>query len=226
VAPRLAAIVAAAGIGQRLSAGRPKAVVDLGGKPLIEYAISLFRLVEAEIVIAAPATLSQAWSDQYSATDVTVVPGGSTRSQSVRAAISALPRDCTFTFVHDAARALTPVDVIHRVLEELQRGAEAVIPVLPLVDTVKEVMGEKIVRTLDRSSMFGAQTPQGFVTKLLIDAHASAKRDGVEGTDDASLIERLGVKVQTVTGDDRAFKITTPYDLEVARALLAEGGRA
>lgn len=218
---RVAAIIPAAGSGERLGERAPKALVDLNGERLIDHAVSLFDGVAEQIIICAPASHVASLAEQFSALPrVVVIAGGSTRSLSVRNAISILDRDVDYVLVHDAARALAPRSVIDRLIAELQRGAEAVVPVLPVADTIKEVMGEKVVRTVDRSALLRVQTPQGFRTSVLVDAHAAAKRDGVEGTDDASLVERIGIKVGTVTGDERAFKITTAFDLDVARALL------
>jgi 2-C-methyl-D-erythritol 4-phosphate cytidylyltransferase/2-C-methyl-D-erythritol 2,4-cyclodiphosphate synthase len=221
---RVAAIIAAAGSGERLGARAPKALIDVGGRTLVDHAVSLFDGIAEHVIICAPSSHVRELSESFAGNAiVTIIAGGSTRSLSVRNAISVLTRDVDYVLVHDAARALAPREVVDRILAELQRGAEGVVPVLPVVDTIKEVMGEKVVRTVDRSALQRVQTPQGFRSQTLIAAHAAAKRDGVEGTDDASLVERIGIKVATVAGDERAFKITTPFDWEIARALA--GGR-
>lgn len=215
---RVASIIAAAGSGDRLGANQPKALLQLGDSNLIDLAVELLRPLSDQIIVVAPSTHLQSVTEQFETDNaVTVVAGGSSRSISVRNAISALDKNIDFVLIHDAARALTPTDVVQRVIDELKRGADGVIPVLPLADTVKEVLGEKVVRTVDRTSLQRVQTPQGFKTKVIVDAHAAAKRDDVEGTDDASLVERMGIKVSTVLGDERSFKITTPFDLEVAK---------
>lgn len=215
-----AAIIAAAGSGERLGARTPKALIELGGLTLVDRAVALFPDA-VQIIICAPSSHLVSLTEKYAdRSSVVVVSGGSSRSISVRNAISSLDRTVDFVLVHDAARALTPTDVVPRLLNALTRGAEAVVPVLPVPDTIKEVLGEKVVRTVDRSSLQRVQTPQGFRTSTLVDAHGAAKRDGVDGTDDAFLIERMGIKVATVQGDERAFKITTPFDLEVAQALM------
>jgi 2-C-methyl-D-erythritol 4-phosphate cytidylyltransferase len=223
VSHSVTAIIAAAGSGERLAAGTPKALIDLAGRNLVDRAVSLFADVSDQIIICAPSSHLTSLSESYAANEkVVVVAGGSTRSLSIRNAISALAKDTKFVLVHDAARALTPISVVQRVLAELKRGAEGVVPVLPLADTVKEVMGDKVVRTVDRTSLQRVQTPQGFKAQIIIDAHAAAKRDGVDGTDDASLVERMGIKVNTVPGDEIAFKITTAHDLDVANALASD----
>jgi 2-C-methyl-D-erythritol 4-phosphate cytidylyltransferase len=222
VSHSVTAIIAAAGSGERLAAGVPKALIDLAGRTLVDRAVDLFADVSDQIIICAPSSHVTSLSESYAANEkVTVVAGGSTRSLSIRNAISALAKDTKFVLVHDAARALTPISVVQRILAELKRGAEGVVPVLPLADTVKEVMGDKVVRTVDRTSLQRVQTPQGFKAQIIIDAHAAAKRDGVDGTDDASLVERMGIKVSTVPGDESAFKITTTHDLDVAKALAS-----
>ena len=219
---RIAAIVAAAGSGDRLGAKQPKSLVKLGGKTLIEHSVELLRPFAAQVIVVAPSTHLDKVEKLFAKDDsVEVVAGGSSRSISVRNAISVLDKDIDCVLIHDAARALTPVDVVERVIAELKRGAEGVVPTLPLADTVKEVLGEKVVRTVDRTSLQRAQTPQGFKTKTIVDAHAAAKRDGVEGTDDASLVERIGIKINTVVGDERALKITTPFDLAVAEKVFS-----
>lgn len=218
---RVAAIIAAAGSGDRLGERTPKALVDLDGRTLIEHAVALFAPVAEQIIICVPASRVESLTSQFASNRrISVVAGGDTRSLSVRNAISILARDIDCVLVHDAARALMPQPVIDRLLAEIQRGAEAVIPILPVPDTIKEVLGDKVVRTVDRTALQRVQTPQAFKTVTLVDAHAAAKRDGVEGTDDASLVERTGIKVATVAGDERGFKITTPFDLEVARAIV------
>jgi 2-C-methyl-D-erythritol 4-phosphate cytidylyltransferase len=135
----------------------------------------------------------------------------------VRAGLAAAG-DAEFVLVHDAARALTPPAMIARVVAELKAGSAAVIPVLPVTDTIKsvDVLGV-VTGTPLRSELRAVQTPQGFSAQVLRDAHDAGD---LAATDDASLVERLGVSVQTIAGEVRAFKITTPLDLVLARALL------
>lgn len=149
------------------------------------------------------------------------VAGGSERSDSVRAALGLVPvEDIDCILVHDAARPFVPAAVIERVVAAVLGGAPAVIPVLPVTDTIKRVdAAGRVVETPERASLVAVQTPQGFEPALLRRAHATP----VPGaTDDAMLAERLGVTVQTVTGADDAFKITHPRDLLLAEAILAE----
>lgn len=147
-----------------------------------------------------------------------VVAGGAERYETVRLALNAVG-DPDFVLVHDAARPLTPVDQIQRVVAALGDGLRAVIPVLPVADTIKAVDANgAVLGTPERAGLRAAQTPQGFETELL--RRAYQRCGGVAVTDDAALVENLGAPVHTVPGDPLAFKVTTPLDLRLARAVL------
>ena len=149
--------------------------------------------------------------------DAVVVAGGPTRTESVRCALAAIGKP-ELVLVHDAARALTPPDLIARVVAALRDGHEAVVPVLPLADTIKAVDANGVViATLERAGLRAVQTPQGFRTELLLRAYDGSPTDV---TDDAALVENLGVQVLVVDGDPMAFKITTAFDLLVAEAVV------
>ena len=213
-------LVPAAGVGVRLGVGRPKALRELAGEPVLVHAVRGLRACPSvgPIVVAAPVADVDAVRDQLAAYDVLVVAGGAERQDSVRAALAALPAEVELVLVHDAARCLTPVEVIERVVAALRSGAPAVVPVLPVADTVKQVADDRVVRTVDRAALVSVQTPQGFLRALLEQAHA----DGAAGlTDDAGLVEAMGAPVVTVPGADEAFKVTRPLDLLLAEALLA-----
>lgn len=213
----VAAIVAAAGSGVRLGAPRPKAVVTVGGRTLVEHAVATLRASGVDtVVVAAPAELMDDVATLVP--DAIVVTGGPVRQASVRSALASLPPDADVVLVHDAARAFVPVDVVRRVVAAVRGGADVVVPVLPLTDTVKEVDANDVVlRTVDRSALRLVQTPQGFVRDVLERAHEL----DADVTDDASLAELLGASVHIVDGSPEAFKVTTPHDLLVAEALLA-----
>jgi 2-C-methyl-D-erythritol 4-phosphate cytidylyltransferase len=148
---------------------------------------------------------------------LTVVAGGDSRQESVAAALAALPADVDAVLVHDAARAFVPPAVTARVVEALDAGAPAVVPALPVPDTVKRVSGARVLATVDRTSLRAVQTPQGFRRDVLERAHAH----GTPGaTDDAGLVESLGLPVTVVEGSAEAFKVTGPLDLLLAEALL------
>ncbi|OZF48213.1 2-C-methyl-D-erythritol 4-phosphate cytidylyltransferase [Rhodococcus sp. 14-1411-2a] len=211
------ALVPAAGKGLRLGHDEPKAFVCLGTDSLLTRSVDGLRASGAvdRIVVIVPTELLDA-ARRHVGDDVTVVAGGLERTDSVRAGLAAVG-DAAVVLVHDAARALTPPTLIARVVAEVRAGRPAVIPVLPVVDTVKEVdiMGA-VVGTPDRASLRSVQTPQGFDADVLRRAY-DATTD--ISTDDAGLVERIGETVHTIVGDALAFKITTPLDLLLAEAL-------
>ncbi|RZL72620.1 MAG: 2-C-methyl-D-erythritol 4-phosphate cytidylyltransferase [Rhodococcus sp. (in: high G+C Gram-positive bacteria)] len=212
------ALVPAAGKGLRLGHDEPKAFVCLGTDSLLTRSVDGLRASGAvdRIVVIVPVDLLDA-ARGLVGDDVIVVAGGRERTDSVRAGL-AVVGDASVVLVHDAARALTPPGLIARVVAEVRAGRPAVIPVLPVVDTVKEVdlMGA-VVGTPDRASLRAVQTPQGFDADVLRRAYAAATDIS---TDDAGLVERIGETVHTIVGDALAFKITTPHDLLLAEALL------
>jgi 2-C-methyl-D-erythritol 4-phosphate cytidylyltransferase len=175
------------------------------------------------VVIAAPpdevGAVAALFADHDLPAEVSVVPGGSTRQESVRLAVSALPASVEVVLVHDAARPLVPVELVDAVAAAIAAGADAVVPVLLLADTVKQVADGVVVATPDRASLRAVQTPQGFRRVVLADAHAMAAAG--DATDDAGLVEALGLRVRTVPGSAEAFKVTRPLDLMLAEALLA-----
>jgi 2-C-methyl-D-erythritol 4-phosphate cytidylyltransferase len=210
----VAAIVVAAGSGARLGADVPKAFVAVGGRTLLEHAVRPF--TGLSLVVVAPAAMVSAAAELVPT--AVVVPGGSTRQESVRCGLAVLPPEIDIVLVHDAARSFTPPDVVDRVIAAVRDGAEAAIPVLPVSDTVKRIDRDgNVVETLDRTSLVAVQTPQGFRRDVLEAAHAAAH---AEATDDAGLVERRGGRVVTVPGATSAFKITVADDLARAAALM------
>lgn len=222
--PRVAVIVVAAGSGERLGAGVPKAFVGLDEHTVLHHAlVAVFAAPLAQVIVVAPPSrvgdaLTEARGVAGDRHDlVSVVPGGPTRQQSVAAGLHAVWADVDVVLVHDAARALTPPAVFERVIDAVRDGHDAVLPVLPVVDTIKRVDEGAVVEAVDRSALAAAQTPQGFRRTVLDEAYAEASADH---TDDAALVQAAGGAVWTVAGDERGFKITTPGDLDRARALL------
>ncbi|MCX6444820.1 MAG: 2-C-methyl-D-erythritol 4-phosphate cytidylyltransferase [Actinobacteria bacterium] len=207
----IAAIIAAAGSGERFGASIPKALIQLGDRSLLEHAVSAISSVADQIVVTAPA----GYEEQIRALvgdGITVVTGGVTRSESVRLGLAAIS-GADFVLVHDAARALASKDLISRVVKALQSGDVAVIPGLPEVDTVKVIDANGYVSaTPDRATLRRVQTPQGFSYSVLKDAHAQP----ADATDDAALVANAGHKVRIIEGEERALKITTPQDLTAA----------
>jgi 2-C-methyl-D-erythritol 4-phosphate cytidylyltransferase len=216
----VAVLVPAAGLGLRLGPGGPKALRLLKGEPLLVHAVR--RLSEAPcvgcVVVAAPVDGVDAVQALLMAYDVTVVPGGATRQASVAAALAAVPDGFEIVLVHDAARALASAELFERVAGAVRKGHGAVVPVLPVVDTIKQVDADgAVLGTVDRSMLRAVQTPQGFRRDVLVAAHAAAVD---EHTDDAGMAEKLGVAVHTVPGEESALKITRPLDLAIAELLL------
>ncbi len=213
------AVVPAAGSGERLGAGRPKAFVHLGGSTLLEWTLAALRdsgAVDA-VVVAVPSDRTDE-AKLILGADATVVAGGSHRTESVRRALAAVGEP-QLVLVHDAARALTPPAMIARVVEALRQGYQAVVPAIPLTDTVKAVDANgDVIATPARSGLRAIQTPQGFHTDLLLRAYQCS--ESAEVTDDASMVENIGGQVHVVDGDPMAFKITTALDLLLAEAVL------
>ena len=214
----IAAIIAAAGSGERFGAAIPKALIHLGDKSLLAHAIANLAPVVDQIVITAPAGY-ESQIEEIAGEGVTVVTGGSTRSESVRIALGAVDPNTEFVLVHDAARALASTALAQSVIGALRAGDVAVIPGLPEVDTVKVVDGDGFVTsTPDRASLRKVQTPQGFAYSVLKQAHAIPQ----DATDDAVLVASAGHKVRIIDGEERALKITTPSDLSTALNFLGD----
>ncbi|WP_459548969.1 2-C-methyl-D-erythritol 4-phosphate cytidylyltransferase [Nocardia sp. X0981] len=213
------ALVPAAGRGVRLGATEPKAFVPIGGTPMLGLAVGglIASGVVDEVIVMVPTELVENTAALLPpAAPVRVVPGGAERTDSVRAGLAAAG-DCAYFLVHDAARALTPPALIARVVAELRAGHPAVVPALPVVDTIKAVdAAGTVTGTPDRAALRAVQTPQGFSAEVLRRAYTRPEL----ATDDAGLVERLGIAVRTVAGDPLAFKITTPLDLRLAEAVF------
>ncbi|NKQ24491.1 2-C-methyl-D-erythritol 4-phosphate cytidylyltransferase [Streptomyces galbus] len=230
---RTAAVIPAAGRGVRLRPGAPKALRTLNGTPMLIHAVRALaasRAVSLVVVVAPPDGAAEVKSllDAHALperTDFVVVPGGEPRQESVRLGLQALPPEYRIVLVHDAARPLVPVDTVDAVIEAVREGAPAVVPALPLADTVKEVEPagtpgdpEPVLSTPSRARLRAVQTPQGFDRAALVRAHETVTG---EVTDDASMLEQLGERVVVVPGHEEAFKVTRPLDLVLAEAVLA-----
>jgi 2-C-methyl-D-erythritol 4-phosphate cytidylyltransferase / 2-C-methyl-D-erythritol 2,4-cyclodiphosphate synthase len=213
----IAAIIAAAGSGERFGASIPKALIQLGDRTLLEHAVAAISAVADQIVVTAPAGFEEQIKSLVG-DDITVVTGGATRSESVRAGLAAI-KGADFVLVHDAARSLASVDLAKRVVVSLQGGAVAVVPVLPVVDTLQQVdAAGTVVAAVDRAQLRRVQTPQGFTYSVLSQIHQSAQ----DATDDSTLALNAGHQVATVLGEERALKITTPSDLATALTFLGD----
>ncbi|HET9252199.1 MAG TPA: 2-C-methyl-D-erythritol 4-phosphate cytidylyltransferase [Candidatus Eisenbacteria bacterium] len=226
----LAVVLAGAGEGVRMG-GRPKLLLEIDGRTLLGRVVSTFVAHPAvgEIVAAVPAGSGELASRARAILEtvarergvrVSVIPGGATRQRSVAAALRALTRDLPFIAVHDVARALVQRDLVTRVLDAARRSGAA-IPVLPIRDTIKEVEGDRVTRTVPREGLAGAQTPQIFTRDIMLRAIAAAEAAGFEATDDAALVEETGTGVVTaVPGDPTNLKLTEPSDVTLFEALV------
>jgi 2-C-methyl-D-erythritol 4-phosphate cytidylyltransferase len=209
---KAAALVVAAGSGERLGADRPKAFVVLAGRPMLDWSLDALKAAGiADVVVAAPPGVDVPGG----------VAGGRTRSESVRNALEAAPADAEAIVVHDAARPLVTPDHFTRALAALE-GADAAIAAVPVTDTVKEVgPGQLVLRTLDRSRLWAVQTPQAFRRDVLERALSVRAEVLEQATDDAWLVERAGGRVVVVESTAENLKVTTPFDLRVAELLLS-----
>lgn len=223
------AVLVMAGSGERLGRGVPKAFVEVAGQPLWRHAAKTIAtvpgLIQMVLVVPAERVARLVGSVQDFGVPVRVVPGGSRRQDSVRMGLSAaIPRAAVIA-VHDAARPLVTRETFLDVVREAARVGAALAGV-PVRDTLKRVRDDGTVEaTVDRAGLWHAQTPQAFRTDVLRTAHDEAERRGLEVTDDAALVEALGlVPVRVVRGDSWNFKVTEPPDLAVAEAMLARTG--
>jgi 2-C-methyl-D-erythritol 4-phosphate cytidylyltransferase len=217
---RVAAIIPAAGSGVRLGADVPKAFLALGGLSLLTRSALAMSAVADVLIIAAPADSLDEASNQVAQVDaeIHIVTGGEHRQESVANALRMVPEDVSIVLVHDAARPLVPIEVTQNVVAAIRGGAKAVVPVLPLVDTIKRVNNQGIaIETVDRNQLRRVQTPQGFDRATLDLAYQNPE---VVATDDAGLMDALGIPVVTVAGDERSLKITTMSDVQHALSLL------
>ncbi|MGW9114933.1 2-C-methyl-D-erythritol 4-phosphate cytidylyltransferase [Microbacterium sp. NPDC055683] len=222
--PPVAVVVVAAGSGTRLGAGGPKAFVGIDDRTILRHCLDgVFAARPAQVVVVAPADrVGEALVDTHEAAGeraplACVVAGGATRQASVAAGLAALWPGIRTVLVHDAARALAPGDLVDRVVDAVERTGWGVVPVLPVVDTIKRVDGERITGVVDRAELAAAQTPQGFRRDVLDAAYRVAQ---AEYTDDSALVAAAGHPIASVEGSPLAFKITTPADLERARSLI------
>ncbi|MFZ9279391.1 MAG: 2-C-methyl-D-erythritol 4-phosphate cytidylyltransferase [Vulcanococcus sp.] len=220
-------LIACAGSGRRMGAERNKLLLEVCGRPVLAWTLEaalaaasirwigiVGQAVDREdieaLVAAADAQVPVVW-----------IQGGDTRQDSVCNGLAALPEGASSVLIHDGARCLVEPALIDRCAAAVQAGA-AVIAAAPVTDTIKRVDGSGVIQdTPDRSVLWGAQTPQGFAVEQLRQAHAQARAEGWSVTDDASLFERLGWPVKVMESSPSNIKITTPFDLTIAAAVLA-----
>ncbi|QYH35508.1 2-C-methyl-D-erythritol 4-phosphate cytidylyltransferase [Salinibacterium sp. M195] len=226
IEPRVAVIVVGAGSGTRLGHKEPKAFVPLAGRPNLSRALDgVFGMAEpAQIIVTVPRSFvdvaEQLIRDvpAHDGRTVSVIVGGSTRQDSVVAALKLLQSTVEIVLVHDAARPLTPSAVFDSVVVEVRKSGAGVVPGLPVTDTIKRTDGNgQIIETVDRSTLTAVQTPQGFPRALLVAAHEAAQE---EFTDDAAVVAAAGHPVSIIAGDHLSFKITTAWELRRAEQLF------
>lgn len=221
-------VVPAAGAGRRLGGGA-KALVRLAGRALLAHAVEAMeanQCTTAVVVVSHPDALeatAKLLADEGLAKVTALVAGGPTRQASVAAGLRALPPGPGYVVVHDAARPLVAPGAVDRMLELLlEAGLAGVVPGVPVIDTIRRVDdAQRSTGIVDREQLRSMQTPQLFVREVLERAYRLARRDGVEATDEAALVELAGHQVQVVPGDPENLKVTTPLDLAVAETLLA-----
>jgi 2-C-methyl-D-erythritol 4-phosphate cytidylyltransferase len=224
---KVTAIIAAAGAGRRMKADRPKQLFVLNDTPILIYTIRKFdacRLVD-NVIVAAPRESVEEIRALVQAAGfskpISVIQGGDRRQDSVATALGHLSPDVTVVAVHDAVRPFVSVEEIEAVIQKAAKDGAAILAV-PIVDTVKQVEKDVIDATLAREHLVLAQTPQAFRVEILREAFERAKKDEYYGTDESSLVERMGRSVSIVRGSERNIKITRPTDLVLARVLLEE----
>lgn len=229
-AVRVTVVVVAAGRGERFGQALPKAFVPLAGRPLVLHAVEALSAV-ATVTCVQPVVAREDLERFEALLGSAVampklaaaVAGGAERQDSVRAGLAVLPDDCELVAVHDAARPLVRGEDAARVIEVAAREGAAILAA-PVQDTVKRVVAGRIAETPPRAECWAAQTPQVFRVDWLREAHAKALAEGIRGTDDAELVERLGIDVHVVEGASDNLKLTHPRDLALAERWLAERG--
>jgi 2-C-methyl-D-erythritol 4-phosphate cytidylyltransferase len=221
------AIIPAAGVGIRMGGGTPKQFLSLEGVPIFVHTLRKFVAAEAidEIFLALRAEdMDRVLGDidrEHFSKPVRLVAGGPTRQETVARALAEAPPGTEVVVVHDAVRPFIELEMIGRVVESARKDGAAILGI-PSIDTVKQVERQKILGTIPRERIVLAQTPQAFRYKIIQEAFARAATDGFNGTDEASLVERMGLQVTVLMGSDRNIKITKPSDLPLARLYIAQ----
>ena len=226
---RVEVIIAAGGTGRRFGEGQPKQFYLLKGKPILSWAIGRFEecVLVDRIILAVPRGMGK-YTRQHVLSPFgykkvkTVVEGGKERRDSVLQGLNMLETDTDTVLVHDGVRPIISEELIRKVIQATQRW-EAVVPGLPLRETIKQVGRDNLVSwTLDRKSIYLIQTPQGFKKDLICRAYAQVKKRGWVASDDATLVEKLGVKVKMIPGEETNIKITSPQDLVLSELFLED----
>jgi len=221
------AIIPAAGVGVRMGGGTPKQFLALEGVPIVVHTLRKFAASDAiDLIYLALRSddMERARHDierEHFLKAMRLVAGGATRQETVARALAEAPSATEIVVVHDAVRPFVPLELIRRVVEKARQSGAAILGI-PSVDTVKQVERQLILGTLPRERVVLAQTPQAFRYHILREAYLRAARDGYQGTDESSLVERLNNPVTVLMGSDRNIKITKPSDLPLARLYIAQ----
>ena len=218
------AVILGGGSGQRMKAGKNKVLLDLCGIPILVRSLQAFQmLTDGMLVVMRREDMEEARRilDAWGFQNISIVEGGPTRQDSVYRGLLSLPRECDSVLIHDGARCLIDKDTILRCMQSTE-SVGCGVAAISVTDTIKKVdSAEQTIETPDRSALRAVQTPQAFRLQSLLEAHHAAIRDGFVGTDDASLLEHMGIPVQLVEGNTRNLKITRPEDLAVAASYLS-----
>ncbi len=214
---KVAVIITAAGLGERLNAGKPKALAQVMGLTLLEISFQKMSPIANQILVTYPEGYIEDFQ-KLLGESVELVPGGSNRQLSIYNALQFLAPDIEYVLIHDCARAFASTELAYKVIEKLEFGAQAVVPTLNVTDTIKILNEDNYIKkTPKRDKLVIAQTPQGFSKKVILNSHQKAIKKKILGTDDAMLAELAGYKVEIVVGEENAFKITYPADIKRAQ---------
>jgi 2-C-methyl-D-erythritol 4-phosphate cytidylyltransferase len=222
----IAALIMAAGRGQRFEGGAPKQLTLVGGRPMVAWSIERFAtFAEIErVVLVIPPAQTDAWratlAEPSGELVSDVVEGGQRRQESVRLGLEALPEAITHVLIHDAARPCLSTQLLAQIVEAVRRN-DAVVPAVPVVDTLAVESGATIDAIVDRTNIVSVQTPQAFEKQLVLRAHRKAYADGLRSSDDGSLVRALGGKVKTIPGERTNMKITYAEDVTIAEEILS-----
>ena len=217
----ISAILVGAGKGERLSSSVPKAFIRIGGKEIFYYSLVKFYRKVDEIILVFPQDYLEKWKEKLEKEfqGIKVISGGKERYNSVKNGLDILENQNGIVLIHDVARPFFSENLIKRVIEGAEKYG-ACVPSVEVKDTLKQIDGDFVVKTLDREKIFAVQTPQGFKVEIIKKAYREAERKNVFGSDDAILVERMGIKVYSVDGEQENIKITYPVDLKIAEIMV------
>lgn len=217
----ISAILVGAGKGKRLSSSFPKAFIKIGGKEVFYYSLLKFYRKVDEIILVFPEGYVEKWKKILvkEFPEIKIISGGKERYNSVKNGLDIMENQNGIVLIHDVARPFFSENLIKRVIEGAEKYG-ACIPSIEVKDTLKQIEGDFVIKTLDREKIFAVQTPQGFKIEIIKEAYKEAEKKNVFGSDDASIVERIGVKVYSVKGEVENIKITYPFDLRIAEIVV------